>query len=324
MRKDVVIIGSHPSTELSKDTLKQCILNLNGTFDVVLSTHYPVGDDIQQLVNYYIYDSFNELIEGSNNPIVWFKNDMFYLQVRHIKNYAYSAYSCMMNGLRLLQTKYDYFYYINGDTLIESKDIEKLKNMKQIALSQGKKSLFFKEFSGMVDSKIFFSEIKYFLNTIGIVDSKKEFVKYTEAFGTPYIPYVLESFFAERIDGWSKQNVFVLHEAPDKYFSNSQIDVLNSFNGKSERRRDYSIYLIKEKNSNRIFFVYSNSTVDFEKKQINVKIDDDAFVLDNGNYALYKEVLVKADHIQLEIDGVSNIYLVKDILENYDSYIEFN
>jgi hypothetical protein len=230
----------------------------------------------------------------------------------------------MKNGLRLLQNRYEYFYYVNGDTLIDPSEIDKLKNLKHMTLSQGKKSLFFKQFDGMVDSKIFFSEVKYFMNTIGIVDNKTDFMKYTEAFNEPYVPFVLESFFAERIDGSESQNVCLVYDDLEKYFINSQIDVLNSFNGKSERRRDYSVYLIKEKQSNRIFFVYFNGSVDFEKKQIYIKIDDDAFVLDNGNYSFYKEVIVKTDHIQLEIDGVSNSYTVKDILTNVDSYIEFN
>jgi len=323
MNKDLVIIGSYPSTDLSRNVLKQCILNLQNNFDILLSTHYPVDTDIQTMVNYYVYDNSNELIEGNVNPIVWFSNELFYLQVRHTKNYSYSAYSCMFNGMKVARNKYNYFYYINGDTLINEKDISKLTDLKQITLGQGKKSLFFKEFSGMVDSKIFFSDIKFFLDYIITAESKNLFINYTEHFLTPYVPYVLESFFAERIDNFASQDVFLLQQKPDDYFKNSQMDVLNSFNGKPEKRRDYTIYLIKEKNSNRIFFVYNGAPIDFREKQINIKIYDESFVINNGNYAIYREVYPQSDYIFLEVDGVSNMYSVKDILENVDSYIEF-
>jgi hypothetical protein len=324
MKRDAVIIGSYPNTDLSKEVLKQCILALNQSFDVLLSTHYPVDSDIQNLVKYYTFDTFNELIEENGNPIVWFSNDRFYLQTKHQKNYAYSAYSCMINAIRLLSNKYDYFYYINGDTLIHSDEVNKLVYLKQLMLSQGKKSVFFKEHLGMVEAKIFFSETKYFTDHIAIVNSKQEFIKYTETFSEPYVPYVLESFFSERIDKHTNQNVHIVHQNLGHFFSKSEIDVLNSFNGKPERRRDYSIYLVKEKHSNKIFFVYSNQTLDFEKKTINIRIDDESFTLDNGLYSFYKEVPVTKDVILLEIEGVSNFYVVKDILENHESYIEFN
>lgn len=324
MKKDLIIIGSYPNTKLSEDVLKKCIYNLSDTFDIVLSTHYTVDTTIQKLVNYYVFDTSNELIEGNDNPIIWTSNDQFYLQVKHLKNYAYSAYSCMLNGLTLLQNYYDYFYYVNGDTLIHPDDIDKLLNLKTVMLNNNKKAVFFKEFSGMVDSKIFLSDVKFFLQNIGTVRSKNEFVKYTQRFTSPYIPYVLESFFSERIDKWCNNKVHIVDANLEKYFKNSEIDVLSSFNGRSEKRRDYLIHLVKEKTSNKIFFVYVNNNVNFEEKQIDVKINADQFTLNNGNYSLYREVFVDGEHILLEVEGVVNTYNVKDIIENQDSYIQFN
>jgi len=323
MKKDLVVIGSYPSNELSKNILKECISKLNNTFDIVLSTHYPVNEEVQKLTNYYVFDAFNGLIETNDNPIIWFQNDIFYLQVKHIKNHAYSAYSCMVSGVELLQSKYEHFYFINGDTLIDSLDISKLFELKQLMLDKKKKAVFFKEFSGMVDSKIFLSEIKFFLETIATTKTKDDFIQYNQRFTAPYVPYVLESFFSERIDRWSSDDVYIIQSSPDKYFTNSKIDVLSSFNGMSETKRDYLTFLIKEKTSNKIFFVYVNNNPNFEKKEINVKINQDSFTLSNGNYSFYKEVF--ADNtILLEVEGVMNSYPVSDIIDNTDSYIQFN
>ena len=91
----------------------------------------------------------------------------------------------------------------------------------------------------------------------------------------------------------------------------------------SETKRDYLTFLIKEKTSNKIFFVYVNNNPNFEKKEINVKINQDSFTLSNGNYSFYKEVF--ADNtILLEVEGVMNSYPVSDIIDNTDSYIQFN
>lgn len=323
-KRDLVIIGAYPNNKLSQNVLIDCIERLHGMFDIVLSTHYPVDLGVQKLVEYYVYDSHNELIEENDNPVVWFGNDTFYLQTKHLKNYAYSAYSCMTNGARLLQNEYEYFYYINGDTLIGPQDIDKLLKLKQTMLKAGKRAVFFKEFSGMVDSKMFLSETKFFIDTIAVVNTKNEFIQYTKKFSHPYIPYVLESFFSERIDGWSNNKVHVINVNLEKYFDNSQIDVLISFNGRSETRRDYVTYLVKEKTSDRIFFVYTNNTPEFEKKSIHVKINGDEFTLNNGNYWMYKEAFPDNGCISLEVEGVSNTYNTADILSNSDSYIQFN
>lgn len=323
MQKDLVVIGSYPNTKLSVDVLRTCILNLNTKFDVVLSTHYPINKEIQDLVKYYVYDSINDIID-ENNPIVWYGNDLFYLQIKHSRNYAYSAYSCILNALYFLHKKYDNFYYINGDTLINVTDLDKLTNLKDLTLTTNKKCLFFKEFEGMVDSKIFFADIKFFLNKFVTADSKNDFVNYTSNFIKPYVPNVLESFFCERIDHWVSDDTFIIHEKPDRYFPSSEIDALNSFNGQAQKRQDYQIHLVKENISDRIFFVYFNNNQNFEKKEIRIKLDNEQFVINNGNYAFYKEVYSTEDFIILEVDGVVNQYNKQDILRNNDSHIRFN
>lgn len=323
MTKDLIVIGSYPNTDLSLDVLRTCILNLNSKFDVVLTTHYPVGEEIQKLVKYYVFDSVNDIID-KNNPIVWFATDIFYLQIKHTNNYAYSAYSCMLNALNLLHKKYDYFYYINGDTLINSPDLDKLDKIKDITLTANKKGLFFKEFDGMVDSKIFFANTKFFMEQLVTAESKNDFVNYTSNFTEPYVPNVLESFFCERIDNWVHNDTVILNENLDKYFPNSEIDALNSFNGQAQKRQDYNIHLIKENISDRIFFVYFNNNQHFQKKEITVKINNEQFVINNGNYAFYKEVYTGEEYITLEVDGIVNQYSKKDILSNKDSHIRFN
>lgn len=324
MKKDLVIIGAYPNTSISIDVLKECILKLKNTFDVALSTHYPVNEEIQNLVDYYIYDSHNDLIDGNDNPSVWLKNDIFYLQVKQLKNYAYSVYSCILNSAQLLHKKYDYFYYINSDVLIDEKDLSKLINLKELTLKNNKKSLFFKRFEGMVDCVLFFSETKFFIDNFCNVKSKEEFIEYTKNFTEPYVIYVLESFYCERINNWLKNETYIVHENLEDYLPHSQIDVLKSFNGKSEKKKDYEIQIVKEKDSERIFFVYYNNNANYEKKEINVKIDDNQFILKNGNYSFYTDIFTDKEYINVEVENVVNTYKVKDILTNYDTYIKFN
>lgn len=319
--KTLIIIGSYPNTQISIDVLKKCIESLNKNFDIALSTHYPVNVDIQHMCNYYFYDSENPVIQENNNPITWFRNELFYLQVKHLKNHSYAAYSSILNALNVLHKQYSDFFYINGDTLFSETDILKLINLKdQIG---NKKAIFFKEFEGMVDAKIFYSDIKFFIKEFSNINSKDDFVKYTKSFVTPYVSNVLESYFAERIDKYFSNDILIINENLGKYFDTSQIDVLESINGNPEKKRDYQVHLVKENKSNKIFFVYINNNVNFEPKKINVKLNDEEFVLNNGNYSFYKEVYYDKE-VYLNVENSVKIYSVDDILKNKDSYIQFN
>lgn len=326
MEKTLIVIGTYPNTQISIDVLKKCIESFNDKFDIVVSSHYPINQDIQNICNYYVYDSNNEIIEEHNNPIIWFKNDAFYLQIKHIKNHAYSAYSTILNALTVLYKKYNDFIYINGDTLLSESDILKLIDLKYKVKNIGKKAFFFKEFEGMVDAKIFYSDTNFFLNSFSNVKTKDEFVSYTKNFNSPYVPNILESYYAQRIDMHFLNDVFIINEKIENYFNTSQIDVLISFNGNSEKKRDYQVYLVKENNnnSNRIFFVYINNNINFEPKKINVKLNDENFVLDNGYYSFFKEIIYHKKEVFLEVENSAKVYEVDDILKNNDSYIRFN
>jgi hypothetical protein len=323
MKKDIVIVGAYPSTEFSKEVLKDCISRLSDSFDVLLTTHYPGGLDIQELVDYYIFDTFNDLIESESNSYLWFNTESFYFQVKIVKNYSYSAYSCMMNAVRLIRHKYEHIYFVNGDTLMGTGDVQKLLSLKQLAASREKKFVAFQEFPGMVDTRIFFSEIDYFIDLIGVLNNKEEFVKYTTTLTHPYSPCILESFFCERIDNWAREDVLIVPQKPEIYFSNSVIDVINCFGGTPVKKRNYQTYLLKEKHSNRILFVYWNTNEDGTSMDIQIKIDDRQFTLNTSTRWFFQEIFPTKDIITLEIENTPYEYLVQDILENHQSYFEF-
>lgn len=320
--KTLIVIGSYPNTQISIDVLKKCIESLRVHFDIALSTHYPVPTDIQNICDYYLYDSNNEIIENINNPIVWFANNMFYLQVKHSKNFAYATYTLMKNFLDFSLNKYNDFFYINGDTILDIEDIDKLVSLKKETLAENKQSFFFKEFDGMLDTKVFYSQIDFFKKLI-FLNSKDEFIHYTEKFKTPYIPFILESYFSEIIDKNFKENVNIVYRKLDEYLNKSQIDIISSFNGTAENKRDYNIYLLKEEKSNKIFFVYVNNNKNYTPKTIQIQVDNDFFTLENGYYSYYKEVIYNNSDITLKIDNVEKKYQVNEILNNKESYIRF-
>lgn len=63
---EVIIITTYPDTSTRKKLTKECIESFRKTGrKIILTSHYPVGEEIQSMVDYYIYDSNNILINHS-------------------------------------------------------------------------------------------------------------------------------------------------------------------------------------------------------------------------------------------------------------------
>ena len=59
MKKQLLIVGSYPSTEKTENILKSMLESVNNDFDVLLAAHCPVSKEIQSMVKYFVYDSDN-------------------------------------------------------------------------------------------------------------------------------------------------------------------------------------------------------------------------------------------------------------------------
>lgn len=61
---DIFVLGAWPNTPEKEQDLLECISRLREFkgIPILLATHYPIKSEIQKLVDYYIYDSNNELL----------------------------------------------------------------------------------------------------------------------------------------------------------------------------------------------------------------------------------------------------------------------
>jgi len=70
-KKNLVIILSHCDTPLKIKTLKETIASLRSTeVDILLTSHIPIDLDIQDMVDYYIFDKSNPLINKIEKQLV--------------------------------------------------------------------------------------------------------------------------------------------------------------------------------------------------------------------------------------------------------------
>jgi len=122
VKGDVFLITAYCETEYKKDILKQCVLELKKIgVNICISSHYPIDSEIQQLVNYCIYDYSNPVIyDGSKSITRW----RWYVTANLMLNlvtpdYSYTVINLWKNGLNFLKNLgYERVHVVNYDNFI--------------------------------------------------------------------------------------------------------------------------------------------------------------------------------------------------------------
>ena len=121
--KGLVVVLSHADTIDKKEILIECISTIkNQGYDVLVSSHIEVSKDINDMVEYVVYDKENPLImydEYLNNPsvvYVWMSLPG-YEQNYPIKfNHAYAVMKLIQNGSAIAEINgYKNVYFVNYD-----------------------------------------------------------------------------------------------------------------------------------------------------------------------------------------------------------------
>lgn len=170
--KKIIIIGAYPSTEYTEKLLLDCIGSLeNKGYDLMIVSHYPVPQYIQEKVNYYIFDKDNTLDPMSLSPSAWFYNDIFDVHVKGQGRVGVIVKN-MLNGISFAKhLRYEYFIYMESDNVIHSDDFIKLDETVNDLYVQDKKMFFFNyqlEKSVIYESLMFGGTPEFFLNKISI------------------------------------------------------------------------------------------------------------------------------------------------------------
>jgi len=201
-KKDLAILGSYPSSEKSKEVLKACIKSLKEHFDIMLCTHYPVDFEIQNMVNYYIYDYRNEMIVNED-VYIYGDCDQFYFQ-GYIEGTSthpgFAIYRSIMNGVRFAKDYYDRFYYIESDAIFSLGDVQKILDLKKQVDEQNKKGWFFK-LDKVLTSNIFYCDVKFFLDNFPQCKNVDEYNDTSYKIGSFG---VLENFLYHALDYYKK------------------------------------------------------------------------------------------------------------------------
>jgi len=321
MLKDLLVISSYPSTEKAKNILKECILSLNKDFDIALCTHMPISEEIQNLVKYYIYDHRNEMI-FSEDVFMYADSDSFYFQ-GYIEGSSthpgFAVYRSILNGAKIGNQCYDWFYYLEGDAIMFGLDIDKMKSLKNEAISNNKKGWFFKK-EAVLNSNIFCCNLEFFNNNFTECRNAEEYNTICNQIGSYGI---LENFLYSNVNSRNNLDKLLLLENLDfaEYFSESKMSLISY-------REDGIIYpfelrLVRVEGTDKIALVYINNNTKPTDELIDFKVNSTI----NKKLSLARTYLaeiidIEDDILNIKIGTYEKIYSREQIFKS-KSFVRF-
>ena len=203
--KGLVVVLSHADTIDKIEILNECISSIKKQgYDILVSTHILVSKEINDVVDYVVYDKENPLImydEYLNNPsvvYVWMSLPG-YEQNYPIKfNHAYAVMRLIQNASAIADVNgYENVYFVNYDYVLNDENIlirhsDLLKDNDIVSynwLDYGSNH------TNNISSGFFSVKNTPFYNLIKNIKSKEDYCKY----GSP----VFEEFLYEYVNNYS-------------------------------------------------------------------------------------------------------------------------
>lgn len=338
MKKNLIIIGCYLNSDLKKSIIKENINTLKSKFDILLTSHYPIDSDIQQLVNYSFYN-YNNDIKTDHGYFTWHKNEAIYYE-RHHKhsiNISYAVYNLIYNAINIAKSiGYDDLFYIEGDILISKTDINKILQLKLNTLKQNKSACFFHSDVDFWDCQLFYSKIDFLLKKLIDISNFSEFETICARFNiNPSIEHLLYKLLyneslTRRIDMFiidyisnSKTN---LTTASDDF--NEELNRVHLFVEEGNNSVTYDVTLIKDVDSSEIFlYCYKQAFIKETDINIIVKINDTLVYLLNtyNDYCIKMPKTIETFNLKVynnKNDEVANKNVTKEYILNLGDFIK--
>jgi hypothetical protein len=316
-KKKLIVIGSYPNTPKKEEVLKLEIESLKGLgFDFMLVSHYPVSSEIQNMVDYYIYDKNQTLTPLEKTTYYWFQTDIFILRVNNSRH-ALPICQNMYNAFKMAEIKeYDFVFFCENDNIFSNDDAIKLSNLVNDAVLEKKSGIFFKPYnyqdnhSKVYETQMFGIQPKRFNELFKLPLTGDEF------FENPDYSISLELGFYNSLKEFEDE-FLIIDQHSYNYFTNSQINIF---------RMEHFIVDLLFNSSNEfepVLFFQNRNNGDIKECRIVIKLDDIVktdMVVQTGiwSYQVFNYTNQKL-RIEVFMDNTLEIirdYILDDVLKN--------
>jgi len=307
----VFIVSSYPDTEIKENITKKCINSLkdNRNNSIILTSHYPVSKDLQNSVDFYIYDSYNPLTSHSLYNTYWYKIsegkailNLDKFQKKSEINQSLTVLNNIDNSIKFAKKiGYNKAICINYDFILNENNLKMIYDIcKQI--DENDKKGYFMKYKDTEDSTIFsYKSVFFIINTEFYSDVFRNQIRTPEEFNNDCALInshnYLENYFYNKLSKYSK-NLIIENTNEDSLFNNPDINI---FSGS-----EY-LSLLPIENDKNNFIVWFNSSNSKDNRRIE-------FSFNNAN--INNNVVEHSTHMIKE----KSYYFKKMSLNENDNY----
>lgn len=310
----ILIIDAYADNKLKENTLKKCIESLKKLeFDLLITTHKQINEEISNMVDYVIFDKDNRFNQINFYLNYYQTSPKFDIEITTtpdmgVKGHEFPIIKSIRNALSFSNgLGYDYFIFTEFDSIFSENDLEKIKNL--LANHSDKEFVVLRNEENCYETIFFMGKISFFLDKFnGFFPKTLE--EYNENFTYVY-PYSLEHFVFKMLAD-SLDSGFVINYNFSNYF--------DSYGKNFFRFGSYDIHIIKDQNNRHHVCVQNlnNIACNVELFVDGIRVYDNkisstldhAYVLNSDKHeikCLFKESAVLLKEIDLFFD-INNDY----------------
>jgi len=272
---ELVMIGTYPNTKSREKLTLDCIDSVKKLGrKVMLVSHYPVSSEIQEKVDYYVYDKYNPTTEHSYYTRFYnYKHDFdVEININGLKNTNQSlpVLTNLINGFRAAKDlNFEKVFYITYDVILNPNDIEHVNNsFIKVDTYNAYLCTLPTPFGYGIETTAMTFKTDYFLQKLEHIRTPNDYKLSVNKFNCHNF---LEDFF------W---NVFS-NDNSIKIITNEQSTFLiNSGKGVSSNSEYYSIVPVRNTTDKWVFYFY---TYNIDNRSVNIEI------IENGDISFSKK-----------------------------------
>jgi glycosyltransferase involved in cell wall biosynthesis len=318
---EVIIISTYPDTSTRKKLTEECILSFKKTNrKIILTSHYPVSEEIQRMVDYYIYDENNTMISNSYYDHFYnYKHNydvVINLNSMEKPNQSLAAMINLFNGFKLAKgLGFDKAISVVYDVILHDNDVSNVDKIFDKITTWNSYLTYINTDLGLgVETTSMGFKIDYFLNTFKDFRDGETFTKFCETLGCHNF---LEHYFMAVLR--DKENLWI--EGGESILPNSGLGVSSN--------SEYMSILPIEGEENKLMFYFFTYNID--DKIVHVRISSNDIVYDevinkiSDCREIQKVIEFKGYPITVTVDKIDNGVIYKSTKyeinsENFESY----
>jgi glycosyltransferase involved in cell wall biosynthesis len=270
--EELIIIGTYPNLKERVNLTKKTIESMKPLGrKIMLVSHYPVDDETQRMVDYYVYDKNNPLTHHSYYTKFYNDTPNYYaeININGLKdtNQSLTVLVNIFNGIKIAkQNGYKRVFYNTYDVVVDSKDLDVIEK----ALSSGKNAYVATLPTPMgkgIQTNGMMFDVDYFLRTFDDTSDPQEYNRICEWIGAQNF---LEDYLSKRI---TEDNTEIITNEYETLLVHSGL-------GTSSNSEYYSIVPVVGKSNRYMFYFF---TYNIDHRQFQCYIDNTMFLVNINN-----------------------------------------